>query len=639
MSENDIELRTHLLGHQDGDGIDGHQENNYDSPPSSPSTTDATHEVFSAGEMDEFCRRFYHYFRKRGWLNILLNLIFDMLKVLFLFLLVLFVALCVDFVALSRMISNLNNPRDECAGNPSLFGRDCDDNQPIHFQRLAKPSPDVLAVLFIFLIMWTFMLLRRLRVVRGLLNMKHFYEKILGVDNAQLQTVPWSLLEDKLIAAFNDRRIRFMQHPSHLNGWMVRAIIMRKKNGLIRLYSDILHLDPTMPGLSCFVGKSKTQYLPRILHIVLSKLIDSTIFKTENGVSVLRKEVREDPARVSRHLRLWLRVVGLCMFIFSPFVLLYNAADFSFRNSDLLRNSPGTFAVRQWTFYATWYFRGYNELDHYCARRLHQAYKPTKSYLDSYVSFTLANVARFLQFIAGGLFAMLFFLTVYYDEDFLRVEVIGDRSVAWCLAALAAVLGLLRGWASEDVEVQTPRKHWNDAKEYLVIHQHEWDANPTHPDSYAAIGRLFNFRLVAALGELLGIVLAPLYLMFKLPSQAPQIVMYYVNNFREVKELGDHERHVIASDSLMRTLVARKSDIEASLTSSRLVPAHLVTQSTYVPLDGSQTAASTQDLASSQQHGTEAADDLDEEPDDHRSRQSRRLLETDRLRESVLYTL
>lgn len=43
---------------------------------------------------------------------------------------------------------------------------------------------------------------------------------------------------------------------------------------------------------------------------------------------------------------------------------------------------------------------------------------------------------RFLQFLAGGILAVLFFLALYYDESFLQLDLLGDRSVAWVMTIL-----------------------------------------------------------------------------------------------------------------------------------------------------------------------------------------------------------
>ncbi|EGD79028.1 hypothetical protein PTSG_01997 [Salpingoeca rosetta] len=500
-----------------------------DSEPQSPRDGHNSRVFRNVGGMDEFFSRFYYYFRYRGWLNILLTLIFDMIK----------------------------QASVRTAPTSSIFGTDCKGNTPIHFDRLQHPSTSVVGVLVVFCLMWTFFLVLRLRRLRGLVQMKDFYENVLQVESAELQTISWSDLEDKLIAAFQEHKFDFKKHTDVLDGWIVKSVIMRKTNGLTRLYSSVLPTALSLPSFPLPFAKhsstdTKVKYLPRILHETLSRLIDSTVFTSHNGVVRLHKQVSPDEYEVlARHLQLWMRVLGVVMLLFAPFVLLYNAAEFCFTYSDLLRNSPGTFAARQWTHYATWYFRCDNELEHYCKRRLHDAYKPTKSYLDSFASFTLATISRFLQFAAGALFATLFFLALYYDEGFLQLELIRDRSVAWVMTILAVAMGILRGLASEAVEVQSPQAKWEEAKRELVMFEKEWNDNPTHPNTFKAVGNLFDLWAMVVLGELLGIILAPLLLLFRLPAHAPNIVRFYAENFIEVEGLGCHERHVIRRSQTM----------------------------------------------------------------------------------------
>ena len=53
---------------------------------------------------------------------------------------------------------------------------------------------------------------------------------------------------------------------------------------------------------------------------------------------------------------------------------------------------------------------------------------------------TAAGCCRFLMFLTGAMLAILFFLALYFDEGFLQLELIADRSVAWVMTILGACL-------------------------------------------------------------------------------------------------------------------------------------------------------------------------------------------------------
>eukprot|EP01147_Barroeca_monosierra_P004572 gene4572-6769_t len=523
-----------------------------------------------------------------------------------------------------------------CPGRSSIFGTDCEGNSPIHFERLKSPSAHVNATVAVFCIIWFSFLLLRLRRLRGLRQMKGFFEEVLEVSNAELQTISltidaqfhfkhergqWSDLETKLIQAHEQRKFGFTKYVDKMDSWIVKSVIMRKANGFVRLYSNVISDVLVLPSITCS-SDARTPYLPRILHHVLSALIDSTVFKQEDGVDCLRDEISWEGAhQPAKHLRVWMRVIGIVMLIFSPFILLYNAADFCFRYSDLLKNSPGAFTNRQWTHYATWYFRCDNELDHYCKRRLHDAYKPTKSFLDSFASHTLATISRFLQFLAGGILAVLFFLALYYDESFLQLDLLGDRSVAWVMTILVVLMGLLRGYASESIEVQSPRQLWEDVKRALILVKPEWEKCPTHPRTYSAIQSLFDQWAFVVFGELFGILLAPLLLIFFLPSRSNEIIQFYRENFIKVKGFGHHEKHIVGRSRLMLDLVQRS------------------TQHPPEPLEGTRA----HEMLGSQMMPLNAeimeTIHFDENPVDDRSYRSHNHLEVIRQEESSLYVL
>lgn len=77
--------------------------------------------------------------------------------------------------------------------------------------------------------------------------------------------------------------------------------------------------------------------------------------------------------------------------------------------------------MRTWSNYGRLYLRHFNELDHELDARLNRAYEYSDRYLKSFSSPFITVIARFILFISGGFFLVLFSLGIY-DEHVFQVK-------------------------------------------------------------------------------------------------------------------------------------------------------------------------------------------------------------------------
>jgi autophagy-related protein 9 len=68
----------------------------------------------------------------------------------------------------------------------------------------------------------------------------------------------------------------------------------------------------------------------------------------------------------------------------------------TFHNSNfqLVRREPGVLGSRRWSNYGRLYLRHFNELDHSLNQRLNRGYKPSISYMTSFVNYSLVETAK-----------------------------------------------------------------------------------------------------------------------------------------------------------------------------------------------------------------------------------------------------
>lgn len=58
--------------------------------------------------------------------------------------------------------------------------------------------------------------------------------------------------------------------------------------------------------------------------------------------------------------------------------------------------------MRKWSLYSTYALRHYNELNHQFKERLSRAIKPSNRYMESFVSYSLVEVAKLLSFLCSA---------------------------------------------------------------------------------------------------------------------------------------------------------------------------------------------------------------------------------------------
>ena len=81
--------------------------------------------------------------------------------------------------------------------------------------------------------------------------------------------------------------------------------------------------------------------------------------------------------------------------------------------------------IRQWTDYAKWTFREFNELPHQFSERMYSAQVMAEQYCSSTrpSSPVLESVWRFVKFVAGSILAVLLIVALWDDTPLLFVKI------------------------------------------------------------------------------------------------------------------------------------------------------------------------------------------------------------------------
>ncbi|CAG8482148.1 19241_t:CDS:10 [Dentiscutata erythropus] len=247
--------------------------------------------------------------------------------------------------------------------------------------------------------------------------------------------------------------------------------IMRQENYLIALFNKDM-LDLTIP-IPFFRQKN---FLTKTLEWNLRYCIINHVFNDQGQVRRLfvkdTKGVQRE--RLTRGLRRRFIFMGILNLIFAPFIVVYLLIYFFFRYFEEYRNNPQNISLRQWTPFARWKFREFNELPHLFNQRLDKSYKQANKYIDQFPKEKTALLAKFISFIASSLTAVLLIASIIDSEVFLGFEISPGRTVFFYLGLLVPVVAISRGMSAEDHVVFEPTVRLKKVVEHTHYSPDNW---------------------------------------------------------------------------------------------------------------------------------------------------------------------
>jgi len=467
-------------------------------------------------KLDDFFKDFYEHFYHKGFKAILAAEVCNLCTLLFTVLFSTFLLLCVDYAGL--MACTVQN----CKELPSYFSvsivrRLWMWDPPTFFSAIVG------GYFTLFMAYWIYTFVGLFTRLKKAYRMMQMYNDTLGISTRDIQTIRWDNVVNRFIAVQKKNGI----HQSTLTAHHIASRILRKENYMIALINrDILDLSLPVPGFQ------ERIMLTKGLEFNLDMCVFWGMFSRKDSI---RKEFLENPSS----LRARFIVAGVLNLVLLPFILLFMLAHFFLKHVQEWRVMQSYLGPRQWTPYAIWQFREFNELPHVFERRMALSYTPASDYQKQFPAPVTAVIARAVSFITGSFIGALLVITlVDGDEGALLHVKYMDRNLLWYLTIMTAIYAASRSMVqtpSTQDEVYDPE----EAMYRLAAHTHyfpvQWRRRCHTYDSLDEFLQLFQFKAVIFLQEILSTIFTPLILCFSLASSADAIVSFVSDhtNFEE----------------------------------------------------------------------------------------------------------
>ncbi|KAF8590038.1 APG9-domain-containing protein [Ramaria rubella] len=381
-----------------------------------------------------------------------------------------------------------------------------------------------------------------------LIDMYRFYTHLLGIPDADIQTISWPEIVRRLGAIRDENPVTAMSSASDSNPGFspltakldahdVANRIMRQENYLIALFNkELLDLRSPLPrflvrvlrthGGGSIHGEGKGDTLTQVLEWNLRFCLMGWLFDRSGKVNRVFLKERNRKALIEQLKRRFI-FMGILNAISVPFIVPYILLHSFFRYFEEYHKNPSSLSGRKYTPFAEWKFREFNELPHLFARRLAESYPTASMYIGQFPNEKVAIVMRFVAFIAGSFAAVLLLASVIDPDLFLGLEITPHRTVLFYLGVFGSVLAAARGMVPEDNRVFDPELLMTDVVHYTHYMPVEWKGKLHSQTVHKDFGQLFQMKVVIFAQELLSVVLTPFILWYSLPPCAPAIVDFF----------------------------------------------------------------------------------------------------------------
>lgn len=455
--------------------------------------------------LDIFLRDMYDYFLGNGIWSILLGRALSLLTLAFVIGFTTYLWYCIDY-SLVRSSTSLPEIRvDHC---------------------MAQLGTVELTVLWLLTMSWFIKLSQSLSDTRHLWDMHKFYTHLLNISETDMQTISWQEVSHKLMALRESNPLTSSPNPHSTQTWQrmdahdIANRIMRKENYLVAMFNkEILDLTVPLPFLT------NMPLLTRTLEWNLSLCLLAYIFD-ERG-QVRPAFIRESgPQRqvLIKCLKRRFRFAGMMNFLFAPFIIIYLLLLYFFKYFSEYHKNPSSIGSRQYTPYAQWKFREFNELSHIFERRLNLSHSLANKYIAQFPNDKTVQLARFVSFIAGSFTAVLALASVIDPELFLGFEISPDRTVLFYLGLFGTIVAISRSMVPEETQIFDPEAGLTEVIEYTHYSPAEWSGRFHSHQTKVEFCKLYDYKVSIFIQEILSTIVTPLILLITLPDCSERII-------------------------------------------------------------------------------------------------------------------
>ncbi len=429
----------------------------------------------------------YYYYHNKGYSNLILTELTNLLVLVFTVFLLIFLGQCVDF-------NGLINYHTKEMISISHF---------INFSNFWKLNPFVIMCTILFVGYVCIRLISIYASIKKFWKIRTIFKEDLEINNDDLDTITWNEVSNKII--------KYYCNPN-LNSYTMALKIMTKENLIISIYDHLENLQFNKYPLSKLLEWN-------FIFCFINPLI--------NENREISDDIKLDINKYHEKVKTQLKRVTIINLIFMPFLLIFIIMYMFLQYGEQFYNNPQLIMNRQWSTKALWKLRYYNELPHLFNARMENAAIATKDYDKQFPSRLYGTIAHFIMFVTGSFFMLMVIITLLNENLLINLTISFNRPILWYLGIIGGVMAILKSFANIKY-AYNPEKSMKRMMEYIDVKE-EWVKDPRSTNIRNEIMKLFPQRLVLLLEECYCLILTPYILWFVLRKECETICDYLLD--------------------------------------------------------------------------------------------------------------
>ncbi|KAF2853910.1 autophagy protein-like protein Apg9 [Plenodomus tracheiphilus IPT5] len=464
-------------------------------------------------DLDTYMKEVYEYYVGCGIYSILLRRVLTLAQSAFVVGFVTFLGWCIDYPKLtgSTRLSQVIVPK--CTKNIHGFW---------------------IFTIWLFTIYWFYSFYTMVISLPHLRAMHDFYHHLLDIPDRDIQTIQWQQVVSRIMAlrdlnlatapnlSAETRKLLDSKSRQRLDAVDIASRLMRRDNYLIALFNkEILDVTVPLPILgSRYIFSETTRW-----HVNLAVM--DFVFSGPNGQfnpDFLKERNRRELVKRLKTRFFW---TGIISILCAPFAVLFVLASYLFKYFTEYHRDPGQLSNRDFTTFAQWKFREFNELPHLFARRRNMAYPYANLYLAQFPKDKTEQVSSFVAFIAGAFAFVLVAFTLLESELFLNFEITPGKTAIFWIGILGTIYRVARGSSPQEDQVTDPSFYLNHVIYHTRYEPDSWHDRLHTDEVRAEFAKLYQPKILIFAEEILSMVITPFLLMFRLPDCSERIVDFF----------------------------------------------------------------------------------------------------------------
>ena len=435
-----------------------------------------------------FLFNLYYYYHNKGYSNLLLTELTNLLILIYTVFIIIFSVQCVNFKGL------INYNTKEIIQLKDY----------IKINNFWEFNPFIIICIVLFT---GYILIRLISVyasVKKFWKIRKIYNEELEISDSDIQHLSWNEISNKII--------KFYCNPN-LNSYTMALKIMTKENLIISVYDELDNLD--------FHKYPLTKLLEwNFIFCFINPLINENR-EIDNDIKMNKdKYIKQALSNIKK--------VTIINILFLPFLLIFMLLYMILQYGEQFYNNPKLIVNRQWSIKSSWKIRYYNELPHLFYNRIEKGGQAVKEYDKQFPSKISETISQFLAFMIGSLFLILVILSFLNENLLINLNITNNRPILWYMGIFGGILTLTKAFINKTI-LFDPEKYLKKVTEYIDLDD-EWTKKPKDKSVRNGLLKLFPQRVILLLEECYCLLLTPYILWFVLRKETHLICNYLINN-------------------------------------------------------------------------------------------------------------